>query len=115
MFDGFKEGLLDTLIIKNLKLPQAQMNNNSNMELKVLKALSNPAKNTEMYKSIKHIELTINNCGANDMNSSSETFLEFFEQYNEIFDLFSKIGLNKDTYIQTCKLEHFKLTTTMPN
>lgn len=95
LMDGFKDGLLDTLVIKNLKLPGAQMNSNCNLELRVLKALSNPAKNAQIYSSIRHLELSINNC-TEDLNANPDFF---FEHYSEIFDFFSKVGLNKDTYI----------------
>ena len=60
--NGFKDGVLETLIIKNIKLPAKEMSNSANMELRLLKALSNPIKNAQMYKSVKHLEVSFNNC-----------------------------------------------------
>lgn len=109
--DCFKEGVLEKIVIKNVKLPQSQMTDNCNLELRILKALSNPQKNSEMYKSIRHLEITINNCN-DDLNANPNFF---DDHYSDILDFFSKVGLSKDTYIQTCNLEVIKLTTSTPS
>ena len=64
-----------------------------------------------MYKSLRHFEISINNCNE-DLNANP-TFFE--DHYGDVFDFFSKMGLSKDTYIQICNLEVIRITTSSPS